>query len=174
VVLLLSTFWDLVYAVGIGLVIASLMFMKKMGDSTAERSDVKPLKEEKLWIDEYEFPDNLKEEVFIKHIKGPLFFGSTSDFQQLAKQIPRTASTVVIRMDRMQYIDQSGLYALEDVLVDLRKDGINVLLVDVLPQPLYLLESVDLIPNLIPREHIFKNFKDCLGWIKLNVKDKFK
>ncbi len=174
IVMLLSTFWDLVYAVGIGLVIASLMFMKKMGDSTAERSDVKPLKEEKLWIDEYDFPQNLKEEVFIKHIKGPLFFGSTSDFQQLAKQIPRTASTVVIRMDRMQYIDQSGLYALEDVLVDLRKDGINVLLVDVLPQPLYLLESVDLIPNLIPREHIFKNFKDCLDWIKLNVKDKFK
>jgi sulfate permease, SulP family len=80
----------------------------------------------------------------------------------------------VIRMDRMQYIDQSGLYALEDVLVDLRKDGINVLLVDVLPQPLYLLESVELIPNLIPREHIFKDFQDCLGWIKLNVKDKFK
>src|SRR5690606_23365544 len=120
--------------------------------------DVKPLKEETLWIDEYEFSDNLKEEVFIKHIKGPLFFGSTSDFQQLAKQIPRTASTVVIRMDRMQYIDQSGLYALVDVFVYLRKDGINVLLVDVLPQPLYLLESVDLIPTLIPREHIFKNF----------------
>ena len=42
IVLLLSTFWNLVYAVGIGLVIASLMFMKKIGDLTAERSDVKP------------------------------------------------------------------------------------------------------------------------------------
>ena len=39
VVLLLSTFWNLVYAVGIGLVIASLMFMKKIGDLTAERSN---------------------------------------------------------------------------------------------------------------------------------------
>ena len=38
VVLILSTFWNLVYAVGIGLVIASLMFMKKIGDLTAERS----------------------------------------------------------------------------------------------------------------------------------------
>ena len=44
IVLLLSTFWNLVYAVGIGLVIASLMFMKKIGDLTAERSDVKALK----------------------------------------------------------------------------------------------------------------------------------
>ena len=37
VVMLLSTFWNLVYAVGIGLVIASLMFMKKIGDLTAQR-----------------------------------------------------------------------------------------------------------------------------------------
>ena len=43
VVLGLSTFWDLIYAVGIGLIIASLMFMKKIGDLTAERSNVKPL-----------------------------------------------------------------------------------------------------------------------------------
>lgn len=44
-VLLLSTFWDLIYAVGIGLVFASLMFMKKIGDLTAERSNVLVLKE---------------------------------------------------------------------------------------------------------------------------------
>ena len=43
VVLVLSSVWNLVYAVGIGLVIASLMFMKKIGDLTAERSDVKSL-----------------------------------------------------------------------------------------------------------------------------------
>ena len=54
IVLVLSTFWDLVYAVGIGLVIASLMFMKKIGDLTAERSDVKSLKEE-AWADEGRF-----------------------------------------------------------------------------------------------------------------------
>ena len=47
-VLLLSTFWDLIYAVGIGLVFASLMFMKKIGDLTAERSNVLVLKEEVL------------------------------------------------------------------------------------------------------------------------------
>jgi SulP family sulfate permease len=172
VVMLLSTFWNLVYAVGIGLVIASLMFMKKMGDLTAERSDVKALKEE-AWEDEKDFPTNLKEEVFIKHVKGPLFFGSTSEFQQLAKQIPNTASCVIIRMGRMQYMDQTGLYAMEDILVDLKKDGKKVLLVNVLKQPRYMLERIDIIPDLIPHEHIFKNFKDCLKWIKSNIKDEY-
>ena len=170
VVLLLSTFWNLVYAVGIGLIIASLMFMKKIGDLTAERSDVKPLKEE-AWADEKGFPTNLKEEVFIKHIKGPLFFGSTSEFQQLTAQIPDTASTVIIRLGRMQYMDQSGLYAMEDMLQDLNKKNIEVLFVGLLKQPKYMMERIDIIPDLIPYEHIFDSFKECIAWVKANVKD---
>ncbi|WP_422349433.1 SulP family inorganic anion transporter [Flagellimonas sp.] len=170
VVLVLSSVWNLVYAVGIGLVIASLMFMKKIGDLTATRSVVKPLKEQP-WADEKDFPQKLREEVFIKHIKGPLFFGSTSDFQQLAEQIPDTASNVVIRMDRMQYMDQSGLYAMEDVLQDLKKKDINVLLVGILDQPKYMMERIDIIPDLIPRENVFEGFKSCMRWIRENVKD---
>jgi len=172
VVLLLSTFWNLVYAVGVGLVIASLMFMKKMGDLTAERSDVKPIKEE-AWKDEIGFPENLKEEVFIKHLKGPLFFGSTSDFQQLRLQIPDTASTVIMRLGRMQYMDQSGLYAMEDMLQDLKTKGVEVLFVNLLKQPRYMMERIDIIPDFIPEEHIFKNFNDCASWVKENVEDKY-
>jgi len=169
IVMLLSTFWDLIYAVGIGLIIASLMFMKKMGDLTADRSDVKSLEKERIWPDEESFPKNLREEVFVKHVKGPLFFGSTSDFQILAEQIPKTAATVIIRMGRMQYMDQSGLYALEDVLIDLRKSNITVLFVNVLKQPRYMMERVDIIPDLIPEKYIFNNFNDCLNWVKNNT-----
>lgn len=165
IVLGLATFWDLLYAVGIGLVIASLMFMKKIGDLTAQRSDVKSLVEEP-WADEIGLTKELQENVFIKHIKGPLFFGSTSDFQQLIKQIPATATTIVIRMSRMQYIDQSGLYALEDVLVDLKKDGKNVLFVALQKQPRYMMERIDIIPDLVSKECMFKDFKTCLQWIK--------
>ena len=170
VVLLLSTFWNLVYAVGIGLVIASLMFMKKIGDLTAERSDVKSLKEES-WADELDFPESLKEEVFIKHIKGPLFFGSTSEFQALSLQIPDTAKTVIMRLGRMQYMDQTGLYAMEDMLLDLKKKNIEVLFINLLQQPRYMMERIDIIPDFIPTAHIFKNFETCVHWIKSNIKD---
>lgn len=170
IVLLLSTFWDLIYAVGIGLVIASLMFMKKIGDLTAERSDVKPLKEES-WEDESDFPKQLKEEVFIKHLKGPLFFGSTSDFQQLTLQIPDTASTVILRLGRMQYMDQTGLYAMEDMLLDLKTRNVDVLFVNLLKQPRYMMERIDIIPDFVPEAHIFESIKECLSWIKVNIKD---
>jgi len=173
IVLVLSSFWDLVYAVGIGLVIASLMFMKKIGDLTSEKSRVINLGDEETWPDELNFPIKLKEEVFIKHISGPLFFGSTSEIQNLALQIPDTASAVVIRMGRMPYVDQSGLYALEDILVDLASKDIKVLLVNVLKQPKYMFERIDIIPDLIPKDHVFKTFHSCLIWIKNNVEDKY-
>jgi len=169
VVLLLSTFWNLVYAVGLGLVIASLVFMKKMGDVTADMSDVKSLKEEKSWDDEMNFPEELKEKVFIKHIKGPLFFGSTSHFQVLSKQVPDTAIYTIVRMEKVPYIDQSGLYAIEEALLYLEKKNIHPLIVDLQNQPLYLLQSIDIVPDLIPEEHLFKNFNDCTDWIKNNV-----
>ncbi len=172
VVLVLSTFWNLIYAVGIGLVIASLMFMKKIGDLTSEHSKIKSLSDEKAWADEKDFPENLKKEVFIKHKKGPLFFGTTSQFKQLPDQIPDTASTVIIRMDFMQYMDQSGLYAMEDVLQELSKKDITVLFVDVQRQPRYMMERIDIIPELIPEEHIFSTFDDCLVWVKENLKEK--
>ena len=166
-VLALSTFWNLVYAVGIGLIIASLMFMKKIGDLTAERSDVKPLKE-KAWSDEYNFPEDLKNKVFIKHIKGPLFFGSTSEFEQLRAQIPSKAKTVIMRLGRMQYMDQSGLYAMEEMLLDLKQKNVEVLFVRLLKQPRYMMERIDIIPDFIPEEHIFNSLKECVKWLENN------
>ncbi|WP_339889091.1 SulP family inorganic anion transporter [uncultured Flavobacterium sp.] len=171
VVMLLSTFWNLVYAVGIGLVFASLMFMKKMGDITSDNSRINSLLAEDTWIDETDFPVNLKEEVFIKHVNGPLFFGSTDEFMALIKQIPNTATTIVIRMERMQYLDQSGLYAIEDVLIDLKNNNKTVLLVGIPNQPKLMMERIDIIPDLISRDDIYEDFDSCLKWIKTNVKD---
>ena len=161
-VLILSTFWDLIFAVGIGLVISCLMFMKLIGDLTAERSEVDTLKEE-AWPDEINFQKKLKGEVFIKHIKGPLFFGSTAEFQQLYKQIPEGAKTVVIRLSRMQYMDQTGLYVMEDTLQDLKAKGVDVVFVGLLKQPRYMMERIDIIPDFIPEERIYKSFKTYLS-----------
>ncbi len=168
VVLVLSSLWNLVYAVGIGLVIASLMFMKKIGDLAAESSDVKTLKETP-WPDEVDFPEELKGEVFVKHVDGPLFFGSTSNFEQLSKQIPETAKAVVIRMNEVPYMDQSGLYAMEDVLIDLANQGKTVIMTGLQKQPRYMMERVDMIPNLIDKDQLSDGFIDCVISLKENM-----
>lgn len=172
VVMVLSSLWDLVYAVGIGLVLASLLFMKKIGDITAKQSLLEPI-DETPWKDETEMPSNLKEEVFIKHIEGPLFFGSTAGFQQLAKQIPDSAKTMVIRMEKLTYMDQSGLYAMEDVLLELKRQGVDILMTGIIQQPRLLMERIDIIPDLVPNELIFSDFENCLDWIKKHVKNNY-
>jgi len=172
-VLVLSSVWNLVYAVGLGLVMASLMFMKKIGDLTAEKSKISTLIDEPTWADETDFPENLREEVFIKHLEGPLFFGSTSDFTNMANQIPETASVVIIRMSKVPYMDQTGLYAMEDMAVNLEKNGIEVLFTGLIKQPRYMMERIDIIPDLVSEEHIFDDIGTCINWLHANVEDKF-
>ena len=174
-VLSLSVFWNLIYAVGIGLVISSLMFMRKMGDFTAEQSKVVDIKtaktNEPLWGDEVNFPENLKEEIFIKHLSGPMFFGYTSEFQQLAGQIPKTATHVILRMDNVPYIDQSGVYAIEDTVLQMHQKGISTYIVGLQKQAKYMLERIDIIPDLIPEDNVFESFDDCISLLSTTVED---
>ena len=171
IVLVLSSVWNLVYAVGIGLVIASLIFMRNIGDLMAKNSEIKKLKDFEDWDDEMGFPDNLREEVVIKHLEGPLFFGSTTDFQQLAAQIPDETSCIILRMGRVPYMDQSGLYAIEDLVNSMCAQGKNILIVKLKKQPRYMMERIDIIPDLVKPDQIFESFKDCLNWVKNNVED---
>ena len=168
IVMLLATFWNLVYAVGIGLVIASLMFMKKIGDSTANQSKLKTLPNDKS-LDEEEVVDVDGDgiaDIVIKQIMGPLFFGSADGFQKLAKKIPSSAQIIVFRLETMNYIDQSGLYALEEILMDLSEQGKTLYLVDLQKQPRYMMERVELVPKLISKDNIFENYKECFSFIK--------
>jgi SulP family sulfate permease len=167
VVMFLSTVWNLVYAVGIGLVMASLMFMKKIGDLTESSSEVTTGSKEKLWEDEKGSAILKNDDIAIKHINGPLFFGSTDGFQKLAKTISKEASTVLFRFDRMEYIDQSGLYALEDLLVDLIKQEKRIYFIHLPKQPRYMMERIGLLPKLVPAVNVFEELTDFLNYIKL-------
>ena len=103
-----------------------------------------------------------------------MFFGNTNDFQEMARGIPTTASHVIIRMDKVPYMDQSGLYAMEEALYRFNKDNITVILVHLETQPRVMMESIDIIPDLIPHEHIFSDFDEVLAYIKENVEDTVK
>jgi len=61
------------------------------------------------------------------------------------------------------YIDQSGIYAIEDAVIALRAQGIIVLMTGIQEQPKGMLENISLIPNLIPEQHLFKEFSLCIA-----------
>ena len=159
VVLLLSVFWNLVYAVGIGLLLACLFFMKKMGDISKDNSKVDLLSNEK------DLNETSKANIYIKHINGPLFFGFTSEFVSIANKIPESASIIIVDMEKVPYMDQSGVFALEDVLLDLDKKNIKILIAGIQPQPMHLMKTIGIFGELIPKERIFDTLSDSRAFI---------
>jgi SulP family sulfate permease len=167
VVLALTVFVDLLTAVGVGMLIASVLFMKKMSEVVEEKFSDKTVGEiipEEFWDDET-IPEALKDNILIKHLDGPLFFGFASKFQELANRLP-DVKYLIIRMKRVPYMDQSGLYALEDAILAMEQRGIHVLLTGLQIQPRDLLERVLIIPDLVSEDNIFDNFDDCINWLK--------
>ncbi|MDC1393095.1 SulP family inorganic anion transporter [Flavobacteriaceae bacterium] len=166
-VMLLSVFWDLVSAVGIGLVLASLIFMKKMGDVTSEQSHIKALKSnEDAILEVVKEGGQIPENVYVKHLNGPVFFGATNELQALSRQLNEHATHLIIRMEKVPYIDQSGLYTLEDILLNLKQKGIGVSITGIQQQPLYLLKRIKIVPDLIAEKHLFNDFEACLEYHK--------
>lgn len=173
VVLLVTTFGSLIQAVGMGLLLACLLFMKRAGDISEEGMEVGTIAGfdgEKPWQDEVEFYEEYKDKVYINHLYGPLFFGFTSHFQDEIKNIPEQVKALIIRMDRVPYIDQSGLYALENAVLDLEQRGIQVLLTAVQEQPKDKLVSIDIVPDLISEEHIFGDINGAFDYLKSHFK----
>jgi SulP family sulfate permease len=173
-VLLITTFGNLIYAVGIGIVLASVLFMKKSGDLAEEFSTTTSLEDEEtevLWEDEKALYTEFKKSVYIKHLYGPLFFGFASEFQLMADNRDTNTKALLIRMDRVPYIDQSGLYTLENVLFDLKKKNILVILVGLQEQPKDKMNAIGIIPNLVQEDYICSTIADAYSLLKQKLKN---
>jgi sulfate permease, SulP family len=57
------------------------------------------------------------------------------------------------------------------VVIELCKNNITVVIVNILKQPKYMMSKISIIPNLIPEDHLFGSEQECLNWIKKNIKD---
>ncbi len=168
IVLSMTVFVDLLQAVGVGMVLASVLFMKKMSDVVEEKSSVGSVEHfasEEAWVDEQFISEKVRQQVYIKHFDGPIFFGFASKFQEMANFLPNV-TVVILRMPRVPYIDQSGLYAIEDAVIALKEKGIIVLMTGIQEQPKGMLENIGLIPSLIPYEHLFEDFPQCIAGLE--------
>lgn len=168
IVLLWTTFGSLIQAVGLGVTLAALLFMKRSSDIGEEGMQVGTLAGfdgEKPWEDETEFYEKFRDQIYIKHLYGPLFFGFTSHFQEQVKSVGEGVKILVIRMDRVPYVDQSGIYALENAVLDLTLKGMKVIVTGLQEQPKDLMTAIDIIPDLIPENQVFRHIEDSFNWV---------
>ncbi len=172
IVLGLTVFVDLLVAVAAGMVLSSLVFMIKASELVEGNSTAKSLKDfskEEAWKDEKGLVEKLGDKVYIKHIDGPLFFGMISGFQSLIKSIPSTVKVVIIRMDRVPYVDQSGLYAMEEAILDMKQKGINVLLTRIYGQPKDMFEKIGIIPDLVSIDECFDSAEKIESYLEKGI-----
>ena len=189
VVFIITVFVDLLTAVGIGMVIACVLFMKRASDlveggyssSAMTNTEIrKGLPDPGLpnfdksmpWNDEGGITDEMRKHIFVQRLNGPIFFGTINKFKEVMEDIPDHAKVVIIRMKLVSFMDQSGLYAMETAIKDLQDRGILVLMTIIQPQPMYMLKTLNVIPSVVPEEHTFKTFEDCTDFLsKMNFEN---
>jgi sulfate permease, SulP family len=157
-VLVLTVFAGLIVAVAVGLVIASFIFMKNVAD-ISERQTALSLLADEPWADEVDIPAIYRDRLLVKHVEGPLFFGFARGFLDIAARATGSR-LLVLRMDRVKLMDQSGAYALHDALVDLTSTGMRIVLVGLPVAERDILEAKHVIPELVATEHLFADFAE--------------
>ncbi|MDR2239648.1 MAG: STAS domain-containing protein [Zoogloeaceae bacterium] len=134
VTFLLTVFVDLVVAVNVGVVIAALLFMRKMSESVQVEVQDTP--------DAYADGDPaavLPAGAMVYRIDGPFFFGAAEKLERTLERVPMGIHTIVLRLDRVPFMDATGLQTLSEVIERFGKRHIRVLLSGVHPE---LLESL--------------------------------
>ncbi len=162
IVVVLTTMGELVYAVITGISLASVYFMKRMADTV--ELDTKLAKVDRLvnnLIDSFDNAETFRQQVLVKNIKGPIFFGFASRFSGSLKQLSGIKS-LVLNMGNVSYIDQSGLYTLEREIQKLKGKEVEVYLTELdIKTKEFLLKS-QLIGQLVPHTNLFPSVEECI------------
>ncbi|MBK7208284.1 MAG: C4-dicarboxylic acid transporter DauA [Elusimicrobia bacterium] len=133
---LLTVLFDMVIGVSAGIVLAALLFLRRMARHTRGRSlSHGPSATGHAW----------PRDVFVYEIAGPLFFGAVENALGALRAIHQQMRCVVLILTEVPHLDATALVALEAVLSDLRQGGRSVVLVGAGPQPLRLLKRAGLL-----------------------------
>jgi SulP family sulfate permease len=132
VVILLTTFTltvfvDLVVAVNVGVILATLHFLRRMSGSVeVKQQTASDLRTELAKHGHTELPAN----VLIYSVEGPIFFGMVEQFEHTLAVTHQDPRTLIIRLGSVPFIDATALQALEDVITHLQQRRVLVILAE--------------------------------------------
>ena len=168
---LLTLLVDLTVGIGVGMVLAAFLFMKRMAEVTNITIVRREFEEtgasqgdEQGAIYRRQIPPGVE----VYEINGPFFFGAAEKFKQTLGEISRRPKVLVIRMRNVPAIDSTAMHALKDLVRRTRKEGTQVLLSDVHSQPLIALGRSGLLDE-IGEENLFGDVDEALEAARLRV-----
>jgi SulP family sulfate permease len=150
----LTVLVDLTVAIGVGVTLASLLFMARMSEAvsvTTDSPDSEDASQREL----------LPPDVEVFRITGPFFFGVAGELLDALKRIGRMPRAIILRMELVTYLDASGVAALDEFVTQARANRTEVILSGTLGQPFRLLKRGGLGRSTRAVRHA-RNYEDAL------------
>ena len=150
---LLTVIFDLVVAIEVGMLLAALLFMKRMSDETEVRGwKYKDMPEDQLT----EVPLHVR----VYEIRGPLFFGMADHIGEIT--VKEFTRCLVIRMHMVNALDVTALNALEALYDECAKKGVRVIFSHVNEQPLHVMERAGFVDK-VGRENFCDHIQQAIA-----------
>jgi SulP family sulfate permease len=155
----LTVVFDLVVAIEVGMLIAVVLFMKRMADVARIRT----------WKENTEDSERLKdipEGTEVVEFEGPMFFASSETFSSIA--IKENTKTVIIRMRNVPALDVTAMRSLFDILATCKKSDVTLILSHTNEQPLSVMKKAGFY-NEVGEHNFLPNIDEALAYAeKLN------
>ncbi|MEI6235203.1 MAG: SulP family inorganic anion transporter [Planctomycetota bacterium] len=131
--LALTVFVDMSAAISVGMILAAMLFMRRMSEMSSFDSKLTSADAEMASHD-LEIHD-VPRRVMVYSVDGPFFFGATEKAFEAMGELGENTRIVILRLNRVPVMDVTGLYALEKVYENLMARGITLILSGARPQP---------------------------------------
>jgi SulP family sulfate permease len=163
----LTVFTDLTIAVGVGMILASMLFIKRMADVSGISAITSELENGIEDADGISDPNAIARRdvppgVEVYEINGPFFFGIADRLQDTLRGLERPPQVFILRMRRVTVIDATGLHALREFHAKCRAQNTLLLLSGVHAQPLQAFLRIGF-DQVAGRENIFGNIDNALN-----------
>jgi SulP family sulfate permease len=162
----LTVFVDLTVAVQVGIVVASLLFMRRMADLTQVQGvtpqagdvdldeEITEVRRRKRVVSGHEIPPGVE----VYEVNGPFFFGAADKIKDVLTGIARPPKVFILRMRNVPAIDATGIHALEQMAKKCRHQGTALILSEIGHQPLRAIVRAGKLDVLGGRKHLAKTF----------------
>ena len=169
----LTVIFDLTIAIEWGLVLACVLFMRRVMETTeisVIKDEIDPNKESDLEVHEEHLI--IPEGVEVYEINGPYFFGIATKFEEMMANMGERPKVRIIRMRKVPFIDSTGVHNLTNLCDMCKKDNIQVVLSGVNEKVQKVLEKTGFLYTLVGEQNICPNINIALERAKEIVEKK--
>jgi SulP family sulfate permease len=160
VTFLLTVFADLTVAVEVGMILAALVFIKKVTQTTTVSEVTEEyVREGHVHILQHKV---IPAYVSIFRIHGPFLFGATDKIDEIVTRLPNLPPILILRLRNMTAIDSTGLQALEGLADRVHESGRNLILCGVREQPARLMRQTEFQQHIGP-ENLCASIAEALN-----------